>query len=692
MTEKFFDRELSTLEFNARVLAEGMDPANPLLERLKFIGIVSSNIDEFFMVRVASLKATGAPLEAIQQKVRVLINRRNDYFLNVLVPDMTAAGLVRMAPASCQAAQLDYLQTYFRREILPIVTPIALWDDRPVPTLANLRIHLMLGLRDPGKGGVKRHAVVEVPHKTLPRLVFLPSEKDHPFVLLEDLIAHFATELFPGYEILESGFFRLTRGAELTFDEEKDEDFMRVMTEALRERRTGDVVRMEASAKQDWAAALARRLGIGDDEIIENTAWLELKTVSQIALQPGFDALKRPAWEPRAVPELEKEDDMWAVLKRTNVLLSHPYETFDAVIRFLEAAAEDPDVLAIKQTLYRTDSDSPILRCLEKAAEKGKRVTALIELKARFDEENNIEWSRRLTAAGATVLYGVAGYKTHAKACLVIRRESDGIRRYLHLSTGNYNERTARIYSDVGFLSGDEALAGDLSAFFNMVTGYSQPADWRKIEVAPFGMRRRLLRLIRRETMRSTEQHPGFIRAKMNSLADPELIDALYQASQAGVRIDLNVRGICRLRPGVKGLSDTIRVVSIVDQFLEHSRIFHFANGGEDEVFLASADWMPRNLDRRIEIMFPVEDPANRRRLMDMLDAYFRDNAKSWLLKPDGAYERSEAGKGKRFRVQEWLSQRAIDDEQSTRRSLPQGLKPQKAQAPVKKEVLGSRL
>ncbi|MFA5975214.1 MAG: polyphosphate kinase 1 [Elusimicrobiota bacterium] len=682
--EKFFNRESSALEFNARVLAEAMDPSNPLLERLKFIGIISSNLDEFFMVRVASLKAAHAPLDEVRTKALGLTEKRNDYFLKTLLPEMAAAGLVRTPLESCNAVQMEYLTTFFHREVLPVLTPIALSNDTPFPSLANLRIHMVVGLMAPDQRETTHYAVVEIPHKVFPRILFLPTAletsetRTHPFVLLEDLIAFFAKVLFPGYEIIEQGFMRPTRGAELTIDEEKDEDFMRVMTEALRERRVGNIVRLEVSTPQEWVRFLQDKMQIDDNDVVVNKAWLDLKTISQLTVQPGFESLKRPLWEPRAVSALETADDLWSLLREKNVLLFHPYESFDAVIRFLETAADDPDVLAIKQTLYRTDPDSPVLRALERAAERGKRVTALIELKARFDEENNIEWARRLASAGASVLYGVAGYKTHAKACLVVRRERDGIRRYVHLGTGNYNDRTARLYSDVGLFTSDDALASDISAFFNMITGYSQPIQWRKIEVAPFGLRKRILRLIQREAMRHTPQHRGLIRAKMNSLVDPEIIEALYKASNAGVDIYLNVRGICCLRPGVKGLSETIHVVSIVDQFLEHGRIFHFANGGEEEVYLSSADWMPRNLDRRIELLFPIEDPANKKRLLEVLDLYFRDNVKSWALQPDGSYNRVEIGNHKKVRAQEILCEHAIDEEKNRHKAIPSELKPQK--------------
>lgn len=679
--EKFLDRELSTLEFNGRVLAEAMDPTNPLLERLKFIGIVSSNLDEFYMVRVASLKTAQKSLEAIRARAHTLVETRNEYFLKTLVPELEEAGLVRVQPESCSSAQLEYLSNYFHKEIFPVLTPIALGQDTPLPVLSNLRLHLVVTLALPGQSAHKKYAVVEVPQKVFPRMLFLPTEKRHPFVLIEDLMSFFATELFPGFEILEKGVMRVTRGAELSWDEEKDEDFMRVLTEALRERRTGEIVRLEVSSNNGWAAFLKAVMRLSDEEIVENRSWIDLKGISQLAFQPGFENLKRPSWEPRSVPDFEANDDYWQVLKEKNVLLFHPYESFSVVTNFLERAAEDPDVLAIKQTLYRTDHDSPILAALAKAAEKGKRVTALIELKARFDEENNIEWAKRLATAGASVLYGVSGYKTHAKACLVVRRERDGIKRYVHLSTGNYNEKTSRIYSDIGFFTSDEAIANDISAFFNMITGFSQPASWKKIEVAPYGLRKRLIRLIRREVMRSTPERPGIIRAKMNSLADPELIETLYKASNSGVRIQLNVRGLCCLRPGVKGLSENIQVISIVDQFLEHSRIFYFANGGDEEIYLASADWMPRNFDRRIELLFPIEDAANKKRLLETLDLYFRDNVKAWALQSDGAYERVEAGGRRKFRVQESLCQKALEEESNVQKSMPKELKPQKPQA-----------
>lgn len=673
-----FDRELSALEFNARVLGEAKDSSLPILERLKFAGIVSSNLDEFFMVRIASLQDSPDRLGPVRERARALFSDLHRTFSEELWPELQKAGFSRIRPETCTPAQLEYLKNYFTQDVLPVLTPIAFSQDRALPVLANLRLHLAVTLKDPKSPDIRRYALVEIPYQNYPRLKFLPGQSDHPFVLLEDLIRFYAADLFRGCEILETGLMRLTRGAEMTLNEEKDEDFLAVMAEALQERRTARGVRLEISEPQEWTTFIQKALSITPADVFVCPEWMDLKGISQLAFQPGFEGLKRPTWEPRLRPDFDDTDDLWALLRSRAHILFHPYESFEPVVQFLETAAEDPDVLAIKQTLYRTDPDSGVLRALERAAENGKRVTVLVELKARFDEQNNIEWAKRLIHRGASVLYGIAGYKTHAKACLVIRREPDGIRRYTHLGTGNYNARTARLYSDISYFTSDELLTSDIASFFNMITGYSQPAAWNKIEVAPFGLRRKLLRLIRRETMRSTAEKPGLIRFKMNSLVDTEMIEALYQASRAGVRVQLNVRGICCLQPGIKGLSESIQVISIVDQFLEHSRIYYFENNGDPEVYLSSADLMPRNLDKRIEILFPVDDPACQKRLVETLDLYFRDTQKSWILLPDGSYARTETANRKRLRVQEFLCQRAIDEERAARKTPPQELKPQR--------------
>lgn len=676
--EDFFDRELSLLEFQARVLAEGMDPSNPLLERLKFVGIVSSNMDEFFMNRFPRLEAESAMAAAVRRKARDIMAAQKGYFAETLAPELEAADIRRVLPGAGDERQTAHLDSYFSRELLPILTPIALLPEREVPVLTNLGLYLIAALTEPGgKEGLK-YALVEIPG-SLPRFVALPADTGYRYMLVEDVLRMNAGALFRGLTLAATGLMRPTRAAVLPLDEERDEDFMKMMSEALKARRSNPIVRLEISAPAAMTAFLRERLDLGAAEIFEHKDWLDLKSVSQFAFQSGFPALKRPAWEPRPAPDFERADEVFKLLREKDVLVHHPYESFDCVTRFLREAAADPDVLAIKQTLYRAGRHSSIIRSLEAAAEAGKRVTVLVELKARFDEENNIEWAKRLEAAGASVIYGVAGLKTHAKACLVVRREPDGIRRYVHLGTGNYNEKTARLYCDLGLFTSREEFASDISGFFNMITGYSQPADWAKIEVAPYGLRRRLLRLIAREAMTSTKARPGLITAKMNSLVDAELIEALYAASKAGVQVRLNVRGICRLRPGVKDLSENIEVVSVVDMFLEHARVFHFGNRGEDEVYLSSADWMPRNLDRRVELMFPVEDKEHRQSLVELLRLYFRDNEKAWRLEPDGSYGRASGDAKKRFRAQEHLCARAAERAKLLAKSAPALLKPRTA-------------
>ncbi len=674
--EKLFDRELSWLEFNSRVLAEALDASNPLLERLKFLGIVSSNFDEFFMVRVAALKDLGSDTGAVYDKAYGIIRRQHAFFLEVLVPALEAAGIRRVLPHNLSEPQREHAANLFRREIFPLLTPIAL-KETPLPLLSNLSLYVVARLFKTEDPGTKYHALIEMP-KNFPRMISLPTGKGYEFMLVEDLVSLFSKELFVGYEIEEQGVVRITRGAEFSLDEEKDEDFAKVMQEALRRRRSGGILRLEAAASGHLTAFLKDKLELEEKEVLALPPWLDLKAISQLAFQPAFEDLKLPPWVPKKQPEFEQTDDIWSLLKKKDVLIHHPYESFDAVSRFIREAANDPDVLMIKQTLYRAGHDPGIISSLEKAAEKGKQVTVLVELKARFDEEKNIEWAKRLENAGASVLYGVAGFKTHVKACLVVRREPEGIARYVHLSTGNYNERTAQVYSDVGLFSTKPDLVNDISALFNVITGYSQPTGFSKIEMAPYGLKRALRRAIVREAMHSTKAEPGLILAKMNSLVDPDIIEALYRASKAGVQIKLNVRGICCLRPGVPGLSENIEVISIVDRFLEHSRIFYFSNGGGSEVYLSSADWMPRNLERRIEIMFPVEDAKNKKELIDLLKLYFKDNAKSWKLMPDGSYVRLEPGTEKKFRVQEYLSNRALDRETAVLKALPQELKPQR--------------
>lgn len=656
--DRYFDRELSWIEFNARVLAEGMDASNPPLERLKFIGIVSSNFDEFFMVRVAGLEEGSPEALEVYRKAYEVLDRQGAYFQDVLVPELEKAGIVRMPPRALNEKHYAYVRDLFFSEIMPLLTPVAIRAEHPIPPLLNHSIYRAVHLANPKRDGEWQYAVVEIP-RNYQRIIWLPGE-GNAFILLGDIVSLFIDQLFVGYEVLSQGIIRITRGADLTLDEEKDEDFARVMSEALRMRRGNFIVRFETDAPDEMIDFFRAKLELQDHEIYRVKTWVDLKSISQLAFQSIFADLKRPPWTAKPNADFTQAEDVWELIREKDVLVHHPYESFDAFLRFLDAAADDPDVLAIKQTLYRAASGSAVVRALVRAAEKGKQVTVLVELKARFDEESNIALANRLVAAGATVLYGVAGLKTHSKVCMVVRREAEGIRRYLHLGTGNYNEKTANLYSDISTFTCRDSLAQDISAFFNIITGFSQPGQFSRISVSPFDLRRRLERLILREAMRAREGQKGLIMAKMNSLVDPEIIEALYRVSQAGVTVKLNVRGICCLRPGVKGMSENIEVTSIVDMFLEHSRIFYFRNNGDEEVYLSSADWMPRNLNRRLELMFPVDDVRNRASLIELLGQYFQDNSKSWILQPDGSYLKKAAGE-KPFRVQEVLCRQAAD-------------------------------
>jgi polyphosphate kinase len=675
--ERYFDRELSWINFNGRVLAEAVNETNPLLERLKFMGIVSSNLDEFFMVRVASLSDYDEGLKGIYEKAFRLADAQNEHFLNQLLPRLAEAGIRRVQPQGLDEKQLKYVRHFFSCELAPLLTPVALRDEQPAPALAHLSLYLLVKLLEPGKGSAAFFAMVEVP-KQCPRMVTLPSEEGYDFILIEDVMSCMIQELFPGFQVDQQGLFRVTRAADLTIDEENDEDFAKIMTEALRIRRKNFIVRLEVCAPEDLVLFLKKKFEISGDKIYRNGGWMDLKHIAQISFQPGFERLKRPVWIPRGVPDFDRSEDFWVLLKQKDVLVHHPYESFDAFLRFLSRAAEDPAVLAIKQTLYRAGDYSPVVNLLEKAAECGKQVTVLVEIKARFDEQRNIRWAERLVNAGATVLYGVAGLKTHAKACLVVRREPEGIRRYLHVSTGNYNDKTASLYSDLGLFTSQEDLTRDVAAFFNVITGYSHPTDFSKIDIAPYQLRTKIRKLILREVMRNRKEEPGLIIAKMNSLVDHQIIETLYHASQQGVRIKLNVRGVCCLRPGVPGLSENIEIVSLVDMFLEHSRIFYFRNGGDEEIYLSSADWMPRNFDARLEIMFPVEDPKHKKHLFELLQAYFRDNTQAWTLQPSGEYRRKEPLQEKRFRAQEFLCRRAIENEAKASQVMLRELKPQR--------------
>jgi polyphosphate kinase len=658
----FINRELSWLAFNERVLEEAADPGTPLLERLKFAAIVSSNLDEFFMVRVAALQNTvregdthadpagltpEAQLAAISERVHAMVAEQYRVVVHQLLPSLAAEGIRLSTLAELDTPQRAAAAAYFRDEVLPALTPLAIDFARPFPMLASLSLNLVFMLT-PAVGSTRpRVAIVQVPPR-LPRLVRLASAEGLVFVLLEDVIRAEAESLFPGQGVLESAATRLARDSELELDDEGGESYLEQIEEELRKRRRNDVVRLEveAGASETLADLFARQAGADRRDLYRVPGPLDLRFLWNLVDLPGFDHLRdAPLIPVRAVRDQDLAR-IFDVLDQRDLLLHHPYDSFDPVVALVEAAAEDPDVLAIKQTLYRTSGDSPIVAALTRAADQGKQVTVIVELMARFDEQRNIQWARRLEQVGAHVIYGIRGYKVHAKACLVVRRTAQGIRRYLHLGTGNYNDRTARLYTDLGLMTSAPDFGTDASAFFSALTGYSDPPRMRKLVMAPTQLRERLLKLIEREARRAESGQPAEIRAKMNSLVDVPTVHALYAAARAGVRIRLNVRGICTLRPGVPGLSDRIEVVSIVGRFLEHARIFHFLNGGDEEVYLASADWMTRNLDRRIELMFPVEDAACRRKVLQALDVLFQDNVKARRLDGDGTYHRPRRARG----------------------------------------------
>jgi polyphosphate kinase len=678
--ELFLNRELSWLEFNARVLEEAMDPTTPLLDRLKFAIIVQSNLDEFFMVRVAALKhaieegdanpdAAGLrprhQLLVVSERAHEMVERLGKTLTEEILPPLTEQGIRFVAYKDLEEPQRAFLGRYFTAEVLPALTPLAIDVSRPFPQLANLSLNIAILLAPPEGEEQPRLAVVQVP-AGLRRLVRPLGGDGNTYVLLEEIIRAEMATLFPGQKVLEASAFRVARDAEMELDEEGGRDYLEAIEDELRKRRLSRVVRLEVEQGMGdtLLGILVQRLEIEVADVYYVRGPLDVRALWPLVELPALEQLREPAFKPQVSLEPRELTNVFHRISEGEILLHHPYESFDPVIAFVSQAAADPDVLAIKQTLYRTSGDSPIVQSLSRAAEAGKQVTVIVELMARFDEQSNIKWARSLEQSGAHVIYGIRGYKVHAKICLVVRRGPQGIERYVHMGTGNYNEKTARIYTDFGLMTADRAIGEDASAFFNALTGFGDPPRMKKLSMAPTTLRERFLRLIQREQRRAEEGQPAEIRAKMNSLVDEEMIRALYDASKAGVKIRLNVRGICCLRPGVKGVSETIEVLSVVDRFLEHSRVFHFRNGGEDEVYLASADWMSRNLDRRIELLFPVA-PENRKKVLDVLDAMFQDNVKGRRLQPDGTYRRRKNPRGdEAFRAQVHLykqTQRALE-------------------------------
>ncbi|MDR3200783.1 MAG: polyphosphate kinase 1 [Spirochaetales bacterium] len=656
----FFNRELSWLEFNKRVLGEALDKNVRLLERLKFLCIVSSNLDEFFQVRVASLRrqlASGnyvtdpagmspaSQLEAVTKEVKKLTARQYRCLHEEILPQLADKGLAFVLPKNCGSAQQSFLTDFWSREIFPVLTPFRIERGGGVPSSGNLKLHAAFLLEAlPASQSHTEDSpllvAVRIP-SVLPRIILLPEAGGKTcFTLLEYAVLEYAHHLFPGFEIKQSVLFRVTRDSDIGVDEERDDDFVDAMEEVLVSRQNSSVVRLSVTGS---GSRLRDMLGaffaITPAEVFEDLDPLDLGTLD-LGVFTGFDNLRDEGWKPSSPRDIPDDEPIWESLKQKDILLHHPYDSFHPVIRLLSDAAADPGVLAIKITLYRTSGDSPVIQALERAAQNGKQVTAFVELKARFDEERNIEWAERLERAGVIVVYGVAHLKVHAKALLVVRKEKNAVRRYVHLSTGNYNDKTARAYTDLGFFTCRDDIAYDVSLFFNAITGYSVIPNLKKLVMAPTGMKSRLVSLIEREAARGTKENPGRIIAKMNSLADPEIIAALYRASQKQVKITLIVRGICMLAPGLKGVSENITVISIVGRFLEHSRVFYFYNAGAEDVFLSSADWMPRNLDRRVELMFPIEQKDLKKRIVHILETCSRDNTQAHILKPGGSYER----------------------------------------------------
>ena len=682
--EYFINREISWLGFNSRVLSEAKDKSLPLLERLKFLSITASNLDEFFMIRVASLKdmvhakytkkdiaglSPSDQLKLIGEETHTLVQQQYSTYNRSLLPAMKQCGLELITEHErLSKEQAAYVDQYFEENVYPVLTPMALDSSRPFPLIRNKTLNIGalvlkkevawlkeengdLGKKESGKKGNSskeekgklEFATVQVP-SVLPRVVFLPEGKkgQRSAILLEQIIERNIAKLFLNYDVVCAHPYRIMRNADLTIEEDEAADLLKEIQKLLKKRQWGEVIRLEIEDKMEpkLLKTLKKELNVKDEDIFKINGPLDLTFLMKLYGTEGMDEFRNKPYQPQPVPGMNEEEDIFTQIRKGDIFLHHPYMTFAPVIQFVRQAASDPDVLAIKQTLYRVSGNSPIVAALAQAAENGKQVTVLVELKARFDEENNILWAKMLEKAGCHVIYGLLGLKTHSKITLVVRREEDGIRRYVHLGTGNYNDSTAKQYTDCGILTCSEPIGEDATAVFNMLSGYSEPKRWNKLVLAPIWLRKRFLELIRRETAYAREGHPAQIIAKMNSLCDQEIIGALYEASAAGVKIDLIIRGICCLKVGIPGISENIDVRSIVGNFLEHARIFYFRNDGEEEFYMASADWMPRNLDKRVEILFPIEDQKLREEARHILEIQLEDNVKAHILQPDGSYEK----------------------------------------------------
>lgn len=658
--KRFFEnRELSWILFDHRILGEARDKTNPLFERLKFLSITASNLDEFFMVRVASIKdmvnagytkkdiagmTPNQQLSAISKAIHKLVELQYSTWRRSLEPQLKKDGLWLVGRhEELTKEEASFVDRYFQENVYPVLTPMAVDSSRPFPLIRNKTLNIGAMVRRKEKDGELEFVTVQVP-SVLNRIVELPAKNGEikRIIFLEEIIERNISKLFLNYEIVCAHPFRIMRNADLTIEEDEAEDLLKEIEKQIKKRQWGECIRLEVEQGIDerLLAILKKELSIEDSYLYEIDGPLDLTVLMKVYALEGFDDLKVEKFEPKAVPQLPAGCDIFEEIRKGDILMHHPYQTFTPVVDFIRQASVDPKVLAIKQTLYRVSGNSPIIAALAQAAENGKQVSVLVELKARFDEENNIVWARKLEKAGCHVIYGLVGLKTHSKITLVVRREENGIMRYVHLGTGNYNDATAKLYTDVGLLTCSESIGEDATAVFNMLSGYSEPLFWNKLTLAPLWLKDRFLYLIDREKQYALEGKNAHIIAKMNSLCDPDVITALYEASAAGVKIELIVRGICCLRVGIPGVSENITVRSIVGNFLEHSRIFYFENDEHPEVYCSSADWMPRNLERRVEILFPVDQPELKEELRHMLDVLLADTVKASVLMPDGTYEK----------------------------------------------------
>ena len=674
------NREDSWISFDERVLSEARDKNIPLFERLKFLSITASNLDEFFMIRVASLKdmvhagytkkdiagmTAQEQIDLILKRVHDMVNVQYSTYERSLVPLLKQNGLEIIAThEELSEVQKEYVDRYFDENVYPVLTPMAMDSSRPFPLIRNKTLNIGALISKKGSEEEPQFATVQVP-SVLTRIVEIPSGKDgmRSVIHLEQVIERNIGKLFLNYDVVCAHPYRIMRNADLTIEEDEAADLLKEIQKQLKKRQWGEVIRLEVEEgmEKPLLKILKKEFDIKNDAIFLINGPLDLTFLMKIYGMEGFEKLKEKKYIPQPVPALMHTEDIFEAIRKQDILLHHPYMTFDPVVNFVKQAAKDPDVLAIKQTLYRVSGNSPIIAALAQAAENGKQVSVLVELKARFDEENNIVWAKMLEKAGCHVIYGLLGLKTHSKITLVVRREADGIRRYVHLGTGNYNDSTAKLYTDCGLLTCAEPIGEDATAVFNMLSGYSEPKNWNKLSLAPLWLRDRFAELIQRETKHARNVEEAHIISKMNSLCDRDIIALLYEASAEGVKIELIVRGICCLKTGIPGISENITVHSIVGNFLEHARIFYFRNNGMEEYYMGSADWMPRNLDKRVEILFPVEDEKLKTELEHILQIQLEDNVKSHILQPDGSYVKVNRRGKKRLCAQEYFCQEAVE-------------------------------